>query len=168
MPQPIVDQLRFTRAEWLRALKGVPEADGTRRLQPMNSISWIVGHMAWHEQRYWLTRLSDQTPVPELNHLVASGGPASTPPLGEMLKAWRTVTKAADPHLDRLTPADLLTSLPGSPPRQIGTSLHRVTYHYWFHTGEILAIRQLLDHPRRPEFVGNIDDRAPYRPESEA
>jgi hypothetical protein len=30
--------------------------------------------------------------------------------------------------------------------------------------GEILAIRQLLDHPNRPEFVGNMDDRATYRP----
>jgi hypothetical protein len=134
----------------------------------MNSIGWIVGHMAWHEQRYWLTRLHGETPVPELNDLVASGGPASTPPLSDMLAAWKTVTKAADPHLDRLTPSDLLGHLPGSPPRQIGTSVHRVTYHYWFHTGEVLAIRQLLDHPRRPEFVGNIDDRAPYRPESEA
>ena len=168
MTHPLVEQLRFARSEWRRALRGIPEAKGFRRFEPMHSIGWIVGHMAWHEQRYWLTRLKDQTPVPELNDLVASGGPASTPPLGEMLTAWRTVTKAADPHLDRLTPADLLTSLPGSPPRQIGTSLHRVTYHYWFHTGEILAIRQLLDHPRRPEFVGNIDDRAPYRPEPEA
>jgi len=27
----------------------------------------------------------------------------------------------------------------------------------------VLAIRQLLDHPRRPEFVGDIDSKAPYR-----
>ncbi len=53
---PIVDQLRFTRAEWLRALRGTPEADGRRRVEPMNSIGWIVGHLAWQEQRYFLTR----------------------------------------------------------------------------------------------------------------
>ena len=165
MVLPIVEQLRFTRSEWLRALRGVPEADGIKRVGPMNSISWIVGHLAWHEQRYWLTRLAGETPLPELNQIVASGGPATTPELRNMLKAWRRITKAADPYLDGLTPTDLAESLPGSPRRLIGNALRRVTYHYWFHIGEILAIRQVLDHPNRPEFVGNIDDRAPYRPE---
>lgn len=164
MAHPLVDQLRFTRGEWQRALKGVPAADGVRRFEPMNSISWIVGHLAWHEQRYWLTRLGGETPMPVLNELVASGGPATTPPLRSMLAAWRTVTSAADSHLEGLSEADLLESLPGSPTRLVGNALQRVTYHYWFHIGEILAIRQLLGHPRRPEFVGNIDDLAPYRP----
>jgi hypothetical protein len=53
--------------------------------------------------------------------------------------------------------------LPGSPPRTFGNAILRVTYHYWFHTGEILAIRQLLDHRHRPEYIGNIEARAPYR-----
>jgi hypothetical protein len=168
MAHPLVDQLRFTRAEWQRALRGVPEADGIRRFEPMNSISWIVGHLAWHEQRYWLTRGRGETPLPVLNELVASGGPPSTPPLRQMLAAWRTVTRKADPYLDGLAGPDLLESLPGSPPRLVGNAIRRVTYHYWFHIGEILAIRQLLGHPGRPEFVGNIDDLAPYRPEPPA
>ncbi|HZM72000.1 MAG TPA: DinB family protein [Candidatus Polarisedimenticolia bacterium] len=168
MALPIVEQLRFTRSEWLRALRGVPEADGAKRVMPMNSISWIVGHLAWHEQRYWLTRLAEKTPVPVLNEIVASGGPATTPPLRDMLRAWRKITKASDPLLDGLAASDLLESLPGSPRRLIGNALRRVTYHYWFHIGEILAIRQMLDHPNRPEFVGNIDDLASYRPEPEA
>ncbi|MCI0345753.1 MAG: DinB family protein [Chloroflexi bacterium] len=158
MVLPIVEQLRFTRSEWLRALRGVPEADGVTRVGPMNSISWIVGHLAWHEQRYWLTRLTGQTPRPELNEIVASGGPATTPPLRDMLAAWKAISKAADPQLDRLAPADLLERLPGSPPRLIGNALRRVTYHYWFHIGEILAIRQVLNHPNRPEFVRAYND----------
>ena len=141
----------------------MPEADGAKRLLPMNSISWIVAHLAWHEQRYWLTRLAGETPVPELNDIAANGGPPTTPSLAAMLRAWRTVTDAADPHLDALDEAAMHRSLPGQPPRLAGNAIQRVTYHYWFHAGEILAIRQLLDHPRRPEFVGNIDDRAPYR-----
>ncbi|HEY8636844.1 MAG TPA: DinB family protein [Candidatus Limnocylindrales bacterium] len=165
MAHPLVDQLRFTRSEWLRGLRGIPEADGVRRLKPMNSIGWIVGHMAWQEQRYWLTRIRDITPVPILNETVANGGPATTPSLGEMLTAWRTVTAAVDPWLDTLTEAELPVDLVGPGPRRsVGDSIHRVMYHYWFHIGEILAIRQLLDHPRRPEFVGNVDDQAPYRP----
>jgi hypothetical protein len=131
----------------------------------MNSIGWIVAHMAWHEQRYWLTRGVGETPRPELNEIAANGGPATTPPLRAMIAAWRTVTTAADPWLDGLTAADLPAPLPGSgPKRTIGSAIQRVTYHYWFHTGEILAIRQVLGHARLPEFVGNIDDDAPYRP----
>ncbi len=164
MAHPLVEQLRFTRAEWLRGLGGVPEADGFRRFEPLNSIGWIVGHMAWHEQRYWLTRLAGETPEPTLNEIAASGGPATTPSLEAMLRAWSTVTAAADPALDALDEPAMHGHLPGSSPRPLGTAILRVTYHYWFHTGEILAIRQLLNHPHRPEFVGDIDGRAPYRP----
>ena len=131
----------------------------------MNSIGWIVAHMAWHEQRYWLTRGLGVTPNPELNEIAPNGGPPTTPSLRAMLDAWQAVTTAADPWLDRLAQADLLDALPGAGPRRtVGSALQRVTYHYWFHTGEILAIRQVLGHRRLPEFVGNIDDEAPYRP----
>ncbi|HET9456133.1 MAG TPA: DinB family protein [Candidatus Limnocylindrales bacterium] len=164
MAHPLVDQLRFTRSEWTRALRGISEEDGLRRLEPMNSIGWIVGHLAWQEQRYWLTRAQGTTPIPTLNDTVASGGPATTPPLGEMLAAWRSVTSASDPWLDTLTTADLESDVPGTgPARRIGDLVQRVTYHYWFHIGEILAIRQVLGHHRLPQFVGDIDGRAPYR-----
>ena len=161
---PLVEQLRFTRSEFRRGLRGTPEADGVRRLEPMNSIGWIVAHMAWHEQRYWLTRGLGRDAAAELNEIAANGGPATTPPLRAMLDAWSAVTTAADPWLDGLTAADLPEALPGSgPQRTIGSAIQRVTYHYWFHTGEILAIRQVLGHARLPEFVGNIDAEAPYR-----
>jgi hypothetical protein len=163
MTHPLVEQLRFARAEWLRALRGVSEADANRRLGPMNSIGWIVAHLAWHEQRYWLTRGMGETPVPLLNDVASSGGPPTVPSLRAMRRAWRTVTEAADGYLDGLDEAAMRRSLPGSPPRLHGDAILRVTYHYWFHAGEIMAIRQLLDHPRRPEFVGDIDGRAPYR-----
>jgi hypothetical protein len=161
---PLVDQLRFTRSEFRRGLRGTPEADGLRRLEPMNSIGWIVAHMAWHEQRYWLTRGRGLTLQPKLNEIAANGGPATTPSLRAMIAAWNIVTAAADPWLEDLAAADMVGDLPGTgPQRTIGSALQRVTYHYWFHTGEILAIRQVLGHQRLPEFVGNIDDEAPYR-----
>ncbi|MDP8905300.1 MAG: DinB family protein [Chloroflexota bacterium] len=167
MTHPLVDQLRFTRAEWLRALRGVPEEDGYRRLEPMNSIGWIVGHLAWQEQAYYLTRGMATTPVPSLNKTVASGGPATTPSLKDMLAAWKQVTAMADPWLDALTTASMLQELPRPPgfKRSIGDAIRRNTYHYWFHIGEILAIRQLLGHTRLPEYVGNIEGKATYRPE---
>jgi hypothetical protein len=163
---PLVEQLRFTREEWLRALRGVPEEDGFRRFEPINSIGWIVGHLAWQEQRYFVARAQGRVPLPILDEVAASGGPPSTPSLKEMLTDWKVVTGEADPWLDSLTTGGLLEPLP--PPgnsRTAGDAIRRTTYHYWFHIGEILAIRQLLGHPHRPEYVGNIEKRAPYRPE---
>ncbi len=162
---PLVEQLRFTRSEFRRGLRGTPEADAVRRLQPMNSIGWIVAHMAWQEQRYFLTRAQDRTPRPELNEIAPNGGPATTPPLKAMLTSWKAVTDAADAWLDGLAADDLTEPLGGAgPKRTVGSSIQRVTYHYWFHTGEILAIRQVLGNARLPEFVGDIDGEAPYRP----
>lgn len=132
----------------------------------MNSIGWIVGHLAWQEQRYWQARAQGLLPVPVLDELVAHRAPATTPPLGEMLAAWRTIAKANDPWLDALTADALGADLP--PPgarRPVGDSIQRVTYHYWFHIGEIQAVRQLLGHARLPEYVGDIERLAPYRPE---
>ena len=56
MSHPLVDQLRFTRSEWVRGLEGVTPAEAARRFEPMNSIAWIIGHLAWQEQAYWLQR----------------------------------------------------------------------------------------------------------------
>jgi hypothetical protein len=47
-----------------------------------------------------------------------------------------------------------------------GNLLQRVIYHYRYHPGKNLAIRQQLGHRRLPQFVGAIDDEAPYRPEA--
>ena len=166
VPHPLVLQLRFTRSEFQRGLKGVTAEEGLRRLEPINSIGWMVGHLAWQEQRYWLTQAQGLTPVPEVNKF-GYGQPASTPPLKEMWAAWKAVTEAADPWLDTLDDAQLLTfSVFGQPPKtspeSIGTRLLRTTYHYWFHTGESQAIRQLLGHTKLPTFVGDINDKAPY------
>jgi hypothetical protein len=167
MAHPRVEQLRFTRSEWRRALRGVPEEDGFRRFEPINSIGWIVAHLAWQEQRYFVTRAQGRVPLPELDTIAPNGGPPSTPSLREMQGLWKRATAEADPWLDSLDTPALLAPLP--PPggsRAVGDAIQRVTYHYWQHIGEIMAIRQLLDHPRRPEFVGAIEERAPYRPET--
>ena len=171
MVHPLIDQLRFARSEWLRALDGVPEADGVIRLQPMNSISWMVYHLAWHEQLSFLTRLQGVTPVPEANEHGVNGQPASTPPLDDALRAWHAVTAAADPALARLDTPALEAWLPNTRQprtRLVGSTVQRVIYHYWTHIGEITAIRQVLGHAGVPEFVGDIDRLAPYRAEGPA
>ena len=169
MPHPLITQLRFTRSEFMRAVKGVSDDDARKRLMPMNCISWNIGHLAWQEQRYFLHFGQGQMLMKDINKEFANGAPASTPPLEEMLSAWQTITSAADPWLDTLTPAKLQEHvlIKGKPSARVyGNLLQRVIYHYWYHIGENLAIRQQLGHKRLPQFVGNIDDEAPYRPET--
>ena len=168
MTHPLVDQFRFTRSEWLRGLEGVSEEEGSRHFGVMNCISWTVGHLAWHEQRTFLQRPQDKIIFPTLNELFAYGAPMSTPSLKEMLECWHMVTEAANPYLDTLTTSSLQTDLllNGKPVGQSrGSALRRITYHYWYHIGEIQAIRQMLGHTNLPEYVGDIESEAPYRPE---
>lgn len=169
MPHPLVTQLRFTRIEFKRALEGLSEDDARKRLGSMNCISWNIGHLAWQEQRYWLQRLQGQTLLPELDTVFGYGSPAATPPLAETWAAWQTIITAVDPLLETIT-TDYLAA-----PRTFkigedsfttnaGNLMQRVIYHYWYHLGESLAIRQNLGHTQLPDFVGDIDIEAPYLP----
>ena len=87
----LVAQLRFARSEFLRGLDGVSEDDARRRFQPMNCISWTVGHLAAQENRMWVLMAQGKILFPELTELVGYGKPASTPPLAEMWADWRAI-----------------------------------------------------------------------------
>jgi hypothetical protein len=183
MTHPLVTQLRFARSEFTRCLEGVSDEDARKRLLPMNCISWMVGHLAAQEQEYFVFFPQGEVPHPQLNQSHGFGQPAVTPPLDEMWRVWDDVTLAADPFLDTLTADDLETNLeqdieavqdalffPGQIDKEflaqksvksfenIGTRILRVTYHYFFHTGEAHAIRQKLGHPDLPFFVGGMPD----------
>ncbi len=168
-PHLLVAQLRFARSEFARGLEGVTDAEARKRFLPMNCISWMVGHLANQEHRYWVMLGQQKDVAPGLVDLVGYGKPASTPPLEEMWAAWRKVTAAADEFLDTLTPESLQVFLQrnGKPvDESTGTMLMRNIYHYWYHTGEAAAVRQMLGHTNLPEFVGEINTVA-YRPENQ-
>lgn len=167
MPHPLVTQLRFTRDEFQRGLAGLSEEDAAKRIMPMNCISWNVGHLAWQEQRYFLTFAQDTVLLPEIQQEFHYGAPGTTPSLAEILVAWRTITRAADEWLDTLTSEKLAEPYhhpSGEWSTSFGNLLQRVIYHYWYHNGENMAIRQILQNTDLGEFVGNIDDLAPYAP----
>jgi len=168
MSHPLVLQLRFTRSEFLRGIKGITEKEAKKRFLPMNCLSWNVGHLAWQEQRYFLSFGRGLTPYPEIAKNFAYGAPASTPSLKEMLSAWKAITKAADPWLDTLTSEILQQNVINNGKeiqRTYGNLLQRLIYHYWYHLGENMAIRQNLGHKKLPQFVGSIVTKAPYHPE---
>jgi uncharacterized damage-inducible protein DinB len=170
MPHPLVTQLRFTRREFKRGLRDVDATHALERVGPLNTLGWSVGHLAWQEQKYFLHYGQGQMPFPEIDTAFRSGSPASSPPLDATLAAWSAITKLADPWLDTLTSEDLRRPYvrrdgrPGG--RIVGALLQRVIYHYWYHLGENMALRKLLGHTGLPQFVGNIDDQAPYTPEA--
>jgi hypothetical protein len=164
---PLVTQLHFARSEFQRCLDGVPAGDAIRRFQPMNCISWIVGHLAAQEHYLWVEAAQGQNLAPGLYDLVGYGQPASTPPLDEMWAVWHTVTRAADRFLEPLAAGQLGTRLVcnGRPLREdVGTLLLRNMWHYWFHLGEAHAIRQMLGHGDLPQFVGDMSG-VRYRPD---
>lgn len=169
MPHPLVDQLRFARSEFMRGLEGLSEEDATRRLMPANCISWNVGHLSWQEQRYFLQGAQGKVILPDIGEQFAYGAPARTPALADVLSAWSEITAACDPWLDSVTTETLQQPMPrrdGTSSRFIfGSLLLRTTYHYWYHNGENMGIRQAIGHTGLPDFVGDIDTEAPYRPE---
>ena len=154
----IINQLVFARYEFKKGCNGVSEEDGKKRLMPVNSIGWIVGHLAWHEQFYWMTRAQEKILVPEIIDQVGFGKPASTPPLKKMIFYWEKITRGSDDYLYQLKESDLLGHMivEGKKlPFNIGTMISRVIYHYWYHNGEMQALRQLMSHSDLPEFVSD-------------
>ncbi len=168
MTHPLVAQLRFARSEFVRGLEGITDEQARQRFLPMNCISWMIGHVANQEHFYWVAAAQGIRLAPELNELVGFGKPASTPPLDEMWDTWRKVTAVADDYLNTINIEMAQTHLEwqGKPLREsIGTMLLRNIYHYWFHTGEVAAVRQMLGHTDLPQFVGDMSS-ALYLPEN--
>jgi hypothetical protein len=168
MTHPLVDQLMFSRSEFIRALQGLSEEDAQKRILPMNCISWNVGHLAWQEQKYYLTYARGITLREDIQKDFAKGASASTPSLKEMLEAWEAITREADSWLFGVSAGFLLQSVELDGKNMdftYGNVILRTIYHYWYHTGENCAIRQMLGHTDLPSFVGDLDGKAPYRPE---
>ena len=167
MAHPMVEQLRFTRSEFIRCVHGVSLQESYIRLGQMNCISWIIGHVAELEHRFFVFLAQEKNVLPELRHIAGYGSPPSAPKIDEMWQAWREATAHADVYLDTVTSETLqgYFEWKGKPLREsIGTMLHRAIYHYWFHLGEVHAIRQSLGHRNIPQFVGDLN-QAPYTPE---
>ena len=161
MVHPLITQLHFARSEFVRCMTNVPAADAVRRIEPLNCLSWIVGHMAVQEQYLWVQLGSGKVIDGDLPKLAGFRQPASTPDWEAMWTVWREVTAAADVFLATISDASLEDHLLSDGKRlreNIGITLLRNIYHYWHHLGEAHAIRQVLGHRDLPVFVGSMSD----------
>ncbi len=154
MPHLFVNQLKFAREKWALGLEGVTAEEAFEQIGKMNSISWTICHLAEFEQGVWLEKMQGKV-VSEAVKACAYGEPASTPPLDEMIAAWQQITEAVDEFLDILTTDQMAEEIPDTG-QNIGTMLMRQTWHYWYHLGEVQAIRQALGHTDLPQYVGAI------------
>ena len=159
MVHPLVTQLHFARSEFARCFEGVNPDEASRRVEPMNSLSWTVGHLALQEHALWIQLAQGRNIAPDLRERFGTGQPASTPPWIEMWELWQTITKEADKYLLTLQPENLKDHLmwEGKPrPEDVGTLLLRNIFHYWFHLGKAHSVRQMLGHVNLPMYVGNM------------
>lgn len=163
MTHPIVQQLHFAKEKWLEGHANLPDEDALKRLGHANSIGWMVGHLANFDQLMWCEN-AQGIKVTDATDPFAFRMPASTPPIADMMAAWHAIQATVNPFLDALTEADMATyfEYKGRQMENYGTVLRRMTWHYWYHLGEMQAIRQAMGHTELPQFVGRMSDNGKY------
>jgi hypothetical protein len=165
-PHNLVWQLRKAREEWAIIFEGVSDEDGFRRVGRMNSLGWMMAHLAWHEQLVYAL-MTGKMIAPTLNEIAPTGGPVTTPRLSEMTSLWQQVTSETDAYFATLTLEDLRGHLEFNGdtfPECIGAIFQRINNHYFYHIGEASAIRQMLEHPDIPDIMAEFGS-VTYHPE---
>ena len=126
------------------------------------NASWMVGHLAFFEQMTWC-ELAQGVTVDESVKQYGFGLPATTPPIDEVMASWKKIMPVCDTYLATLTDADMTTFLKWSNGKKfwddIGTTILRHTWHYWYHLGEMQALRSGLGHQNLGPYIGSI---SPY------
>ncbi len=150
--------VRYTihvRRELRRAVEGMTESDLEKRVGGMNSVAWMIAHLAAQEQSYWLE--SRALPVVADLSFLRKKDESATPNFAAMWAVWEDVIKQSDSYLLSLTETDLkhhFTTRKSFEIENIGSLLTRVIGHYYLHIGQITVIRKLLDYDV-PAFVGS-------------
>lgn len=149
----LVQMYHLTRKEFERNLTGLTEEDARKRIEPMNCIGWIIGHVANQQHTFFVDWPQGRESDPRFQQY-GYGSPASQPSLAEVMALWKASCDEADVWLNTATKDSLQLQGPLTSPEEenAGTLLVRCIFHTWCHLGEISSIRQILGH-RPPEFV---------------
>jgi len=149
----LVQLQQLTRKEFERILQGLTDEDARKRIEPMNCISWIVGHVSNQQHLFFADWPRGKEIDPRYKEF-GYGSLASQPPLDEVMTLWRASCDEADGWLQAATEDSLEKKSPLTSPEveNGGTLLVRNIFHTWYHTGEISSIRQILGH-QSAQFV---------------
>ncbi|MEM7332796.1 MAG: DinB family protein [Chloroflexota bacterium] len=163
MAHQLVLELQFAREKWFSGHADLSNEDAKKQFGDANSIGWMVGHLAWFEQLTWI-EISQGKTVSEMLHAFDWNNGASVPDLDEVLTAWEEVTAVSDEYLNQITEDDLGTTLYRGEYSMgnIGTMLRRQIWHYWYHLGEMQALRQVMEHKNQPPFIGPMSRSVTY------
>ncbi len=148
-----VQMLYLSRKEFERNLEGLTDEDARNRIEPMNCISWIIGHVACQHRAFFVDwpagSMTDARYQP-----YGWGMRPSEPPLDEVLTLWQDVCRDSAEWLEAATKDSLqgICREPLGNGESWGTLLVRCIFHTWFHLGEINSIRQILGH-RAAQYV---------------
>ena len=116
----LVQMYNMTRKEFERNLNGLTDEDARKHIEPMNCISWIIGHVANQQHTFFVDWPEGKETDPRYRPY-GYGSPASQPPLEEVLALWRDACNEADVWLQAATSDSLqVRSQPTSPEGENG------------------------------------------------
>ena len=150
---PLAQMHDITKMEFSRSLVGLSDEDARKRIEPMNCIGWIIGHVSLQQHLLFVAWANGKGMEPQYDAF-DWGRPSSEPSLEEVAALWRASCDDADVWFEAATEDSMLQTFPGAVKlgENAGTLVARNIFHTWCHLGEISAIRQILGH-RSPEFV---------------
>ena len=165
MAHQLVEHLWFAREKWLTGYENLSNSDAIKRHGDANSPSWMIGHLAFFEQLTWCELAQNKTIYPELKKY-GFGQPATTPSLDDVLPLWHGIMAESDKYLSTLTATEMTQFLKFPNGQKfwddIGTTILRHTWHYWYHLGEMQALRSGLGHKNLGPYIGNINHLGQY------
>lgn len=150
----LVEMYHIARREFERNLTGLKEDDARKRIEPMNCISWIIGHVAHQQHSFFVNWPQGKGDDPRFQQY-GYGSLPSQPSFAEVMSLWQIACEESDVWLNAATDDHLkqvFVRPDGGATENGGTLLVRATFHTWCHLGEISSIRQILGH-HPPEFV---------------
>ena len=147
----LVQLQHLARKEFTRNIGGLSEEDARKRVEPMNCISWIIGHVALQQHTLFVAWPHAMETGPQFDAF-HTGSPPSQPPLADVMALWHASCAEAGVWFDAATEESLQGPFTSPEGENGGTLVVRGIFHAWCHLGEISSIWQMLGH-RPPEFV---------------
>ena len=156
-------------AEFARAADSVPAPGRGGALGRLSAGSWIVAHVALHQDTSWNVRaqqLPDEEWLASWAEALRSDTPPAIPPFMEARQALDRVFEQATRYLEGLTEEALAAPLPPRPGTTedswtVGGEIAHSIAHVFVHAGELATIASLvgapdLDMPRL-RYVPGVD-----------